>query len=247
MTKSVVWRILGIIILATITYIFTGNWIQTGLITFIHHASFLIIYYLHERGWLKIKVKFRHILKAITYEIILGNLVLGTITWLITGDWKKVAGITLIYISIKLIIYPIYDFFWTKTKIVYAYIVGDIIHIGHLKHLEKAKKHGDYLIVGVLTDKAVMEKKPKPIISFTERIETTKAIKLVDEAIPQETYSPLENIKRIKPDVLMESTDHKEQPANDFVKSYGGEVVITSYYKLQSSTKIKNEIIKRQN
>ena len=136
---------------------------------------------------------------------------------------------------------------WRKKKIVYAYAVGDIIHIGHLKALENAKKQGDYLIVGILTDEAVMEKKPKPIISFKERMQTMIALKYVDEVMPQDTYSPLSNVQKVKPDVLMESSDHAKMPANAFVESYGGKVVITPYYKLQSSTNIKQEIFKHMN
>lgn len=129
-----------------------------------------------------------------------------------------------------------------KNKIVYAYIVGDIIHIGHLRHLKRAKEEGDRLIVGVLTDEATMEKKFRPVIPFEERVEVVKALKYIDDIIIQNTYSPLPNVKKIKPDVLMESDSHSEMPANDFVKSYGGRVVITPYYRLQSSTKIKDKV-----
>jgi cytidyltransferase-like protein len=127
-------------------------------------------------------------------------------------------------------------------KRVYAYVVADILHIGHIVHLQKAKECGDYLIVGVLTDKACMEKKPKPIIPFAERVKTVEALRCVDEVIPQETYSPLDNVKRLHPEVLMESASHKHQPANEFVGSYGGTVVITPYYKGASSTDIKKRI-----
>ena len=129
-------------------------------------------------------------------------------------------------------------------KIVYCYVVGDIIHIGHLRALENAAKQGDYLVVGVLTDEATMEKKPKPIISFEERVATVRALKCVDRVVAQETYSPLDNIMKLKPDVLMESDSHPNQPANSYVNGYGGKVVITPYYKLQSSTKIKQKVKK---
>ncbi|MBU1082999.1 adenylyltransferase/cytidyltransferase family protein [Patescibacteria group bacterium] len=129
-------------------------------------------------------------------------------------------------------------------KIVYAYVVGDIVHIGHIRHLQNAKQQGDYLIVGVLTDKATMEKKSVPVVSFAERLEVIRFLKMVDEAIPQTTYSPLGNVQRIRPDILMESDSHPEQPANEFVYSYGGKVIITPYYRPQSSTKIKTKILK---
>jgi glycerol-3-phosphate cytidylyltransferase len=125
---------------------------------------------------------------------------------------------------------------------VYVYVVADLFHTGHLRAIKNATKYGNYVIVGVLTDEATMEKKPEPIMPYEERLEIVKAIKYVDEAIPQDTYSPLGNVMRLKPNVLMESDDHKEMPANEFVESYGGKVVITPYYKPLSSTKIKNKI-----
>lgn len=125
---------------------------------------------------------------------------------------------------------------------------GDIIHTGHLEHLRNAKKLGR-VIVGVLTNKAIMEKKSKPILSLRERMAIIEELKTVDEVIPQFSYSPLPNVEVIKPDILMETSDHKEQPANDYVKSYGGRVVLTqvpdSLQRRQSSTKIKNEVVRR--
>jgi len=130
-------------------------------------------------------------------------------------------------------------------KIGYAYVVADMFHIGHLKHLQRCKTCCDKLIVGVLTDEATMEKKLKPIISFEERREIIASIRCVDEAIKQEIYSPLENVKRLKPDILFESTSHTDEAiaeARKLMKEIGGEVVISEYYNLQSSTKIKQKI-----
>ena len=127
-------------------------------------------------------------------------------------------------------------------KIVYTYLCADLLHIGHIKFMQGGKAQGDYLIAGILTDKAIEEKKPKPIISLKERIETVKALACVDEVVTQYTYSPLNNIKKIKPDILIESDSHPDQPANEFVKSYNGKIVVLPYYKLQSSTAIKNKI-----
>ena len=103
------------------------------------------------------------------------------------------------------------------------------------------------LIVGILTDEATMEKKPKPVLSFEERMDLADAIKFVDVVVSQETYSPLQNIKDIKPDILMENPHHDNgviTEAREFMESVGGRVVILPYYPLQSSTNIKN-IIKK--
>ena len=133
-------------------------------------------------------------------------------------------------------------------KIVYSYYVLDLVHKGHLKMMENAKaiagKDGK-LIVGILTDEAVMEKKPRPIISFDERFDLANAIKYVDLVVAQETYSPLPNVKKIKPDILMESSSHTDEAieeANEVMESIGGKVIVIPYYPSQSSTSIKEKI-----
>ena len=134
-------------------------------------------------------------------------------------------------------------------KIVYSYYVLDIVHKGHLKMMENAKSiAGDdgKLIVGILTDEAVMEKKKKPILSFEERFDLASAIKYADLVVAQDTYSPLPNVMKIKPDILMESTSHEEsdiKKAEKIMESIGGRVIVIPYYPVQCSTKIKESII----
>lgn len=123
--------------------------------------------------------------------------------------------------------------------IVYTYVVGDVLHKGHLEYLRNAKALGDRLIVGVLTDKAVMEKKPKPIVGFIERFDMVSGLRMVDLTVAQETYSPKHNVDIIKPDILIESDSHKEPCNNPF-----GRTVVLPYFPIQSSTKIKEKIIK---
>lgn len=126
--------------------------------------------------------------------------------------------------------------------IVYAYICGDILHKGHIEHLKNCKALGDKLIVGVLTDAAIMEKKPRPVMNFDERFDLVRALRWVDVVVAQSTYSPLDNVMVLRPDILVEATDHKEQPANEFMESIGGRILAMPYYPDHSSTKIKNEV-----
>lgn len=115
-TKSALWRIIGVFWLAGITYAFTRSWIQMSLTTFIHHGVFLVVFYLHERAWLNsmMRAKFKYAVKAVTYEIILGNVILGLITYFVTGNVKQMTGITLTYIQSKLVLYYIYDWLWSR-------------------------------------------------------------------------------------------------------------------------------------
>jgi len=115
--KSLIWRIVGVFILAVITYVFTKSWVATSLVTVIHHGVFLIVFYIHERLWLLHKIKnflLVSILKMITYETICGNIILGTITYMVTGELKQMTAITLTYIGIKHIIYIWNEFIWSK-------------------------------------------------------------------------------------------------------------------------------------
>lgn len=130
-------------------------------------------------------------------------------------------------------------------RIVFAYLVGDILHDGHILHLENAKALGDKLIASVLTDEATMSKKPKPIIPFSERMRLVKALKCVDGVVAQDTYSPIKNIKAIKPDILAESTSHSEDDLRETMKvakKIGCRVIVLPYFSDQSSTKIKEKI-----
>ena len=133
-------------------------------------------------------------------------------------------------------------------EIGYCYLVADLLHIGHLKHLQACKGLCDKLIAGVLTDGAVMEKKSKPIISFGERLEMVKNIKFVDVAVKQETYSPLPNVGQLHTDILFESTSHGDEAiadARNLMDKLKGRVIVMPYYAGQSVTAIKNKILKK--
>ena len=137
--------------------------------------------------------------------------------------------------------------------IVYSYYVLDIVHRGHLLMMRNCKKLAGpegRLVVGILTDEAVMEKKSIPILSFDERIALAEAIEYVDLVVPQETYSPLPNIRKIRPDILAESPSHGDkaiQAARDCMEDFGGRVVVLPYFPIQSSTKIKEKVKKEGN
>ena len=97
-----------------------------------------------------------------------------------------------------------------KYKVGYTTGVFDLFHIGHLNILKQAKERCDYLIVGVSTDEVVFSYKHKtPIIPFDERIAIVKAIRYVDEVVPQTSMDKLEAWKKLKFDVLFHGNDWK--------------------------------------
>ena len=138
-----------------------------------------------------------------------------------------------------------------EKRIVYSYYVLDIVHRGHLLQMENAKAtagRDGISVVGILTDNAVMEKKARPILGFDERMLLAQAIKYNDFVVAQDTYSPLPNVRNIRPDVLMESSSHDEkdiEKARKVMDELGGKVITTPYYPMICSTEIKKKIRER--
>ena len=134
-------------------------------------------------------------------------------------------------------------------KIVYAYFVLDIVHRGHLLMLKNSKAIAGpegRLIVGIVSDDAVLAKKGKaPILDFAERLELANSIQYVDLVVGQKDYTPYENVKNIAPNILMESESHGEVQINkgrELMKELGGRVIVMPYFHNQSSTLIKSKI-----
>lgn len=139
-------------------------------------------------------------------------------------------------------------------KIVYSYYVMDLLHTGHILMLKNSKAIAGSegrLVVGIVSDEAVEKKKGHaPLLSFKERLELAQSIRYVDLVVQQNEYSPLENVTKIKPDILMESESHSDaqlSASRDLMKSIGGKTIIMPYYKGQSSTMIKNKVINKSN
>ena len=134
-------------------------------------------------------------------------------------------------------------------NIVYSYFVLDIVHRGHLLMLKNSKAIAGpdgRLIVGIVSDEAVLVKKGKaPTLDFSERLELANSIKYVDVVVGQQNYTPYENVKNIVPDILMESESHDEAQINEgrrLMKELGGRVIVMPYFNDQSSTLIKSKI-----
>lgn len=88
----------------------------------------------------------------------------------------------------------------------------DLFHIGHLRILERAKKEGDYLIVGVSSDELNKIKGKESIISLKDRLEIVKAIKYVDEVFIEESLEKKnEYIKQYKANLLIMGDDWKDK------------------------------------
>lgn len=97
-----------------------------------------------------------------------------------------------------------------KTEKIIVFVNGcfDLLHEGHLHLLKEAKKHGDHLIVGLNSDKAIRKLKGEERPFDNQEIRKQKLLdtKLVDEVTLFED-SPIELIKYINPDVIVRGYD----------------------------------------
>jgi D-beta-D-heptose 7-phosphate kinase/D-beta-D-heptose 1-phosphate adenosyltransferase len=130
----------------------------------------------------------------------------------------------------------------SNKKIVFTNGCFDLLHIGHVTYLEEAKKLGDILIVGINTDASVRVLKgpTRPIQNENDRSEILAALKAVDHTILFSEDTPLNLIKKIKPDVLVKGGDWKIEQivGSDFVMSYGGTVKSLNFVNGKSTTAI---------
>jgi len=134
-------------------------------------------------------------------------------------------------------------------NIVYSYFVLDIVHRGHLMMLKNSKAIAGpdgRLIVGIVSDEAVLEKKGKsPVLDFSERLELANSIQYVDLVVGQQDYTPYQNVKMIAPNILMESESHDDAQIKESKKlmgELGGRVIVMPYFHNQSSTLIKSKM-----
>ncbi len=126
--------------------------------------------------------------------------------------------------------------------------VFDMFHIGHLKIIKEAKKQCDFLIVGVSTDDLVIkEKKKKPIIPFEERCEIIKAVKYVDQVVPQEDKNKFAAWERYHFNKVFVGSDWKGADAwNDYETQFNTvdvKIVYFEYTEGISSTILRDRLV----
>ena len=126
----------------------------------------------------------------------------------------------------------------------------DLLHAGHVKMLEEAKQHCDYLIVGLQTDPTLdRPTKNKPTQTVVERYIQLKACKFVDEIVPYATEQDLEDIlKAFALDVRILGDEYKDR---DFTgRKYCEEKGIELYFNTRdhrfSSTNLRHEVYQRE-
>ena len=134
-------------------------------------------------------------------------------------------------------------------KVVFTNGCFDLLHVGHIRYLEKAKSLGDVLIVGVNSDRSVRNLKgpQRPILPEEERTEILSGLWCVDYIILFDESTPLELIATLRPHVLVKGGDWSKETTvgREAVEESGGEAVILTFVEGSSSTNIIETILRR--
>lgn len=137
-----------------------------------------------------------------------------------------------------------------KKIIVFTNGCFDLIHPGHVDFLNRAKKLGTKLIVGINSDRSVriIKGSKRPILNENARKEVLLALKAVDEVLIFDEPTPEKLIKQIKPDILVKGGDWKKEEiiGADFVLSYGGKVVSLPLREGFSTSAIIEKVLSKE-
>ena len=136
-----------------------------------------------------------------------------------------------------------------RKRIVYIPGVWDMLHIGHLNILKRAKLRGDWLIVGVCSDRLVRDTKKEPIVNQSWRAEMLESLKIVDEVFIYDDLDQTYAIELFKADVFAVGEDFGNYPehkkALDFCELSSIEVTRIKRFPGISSTEIKQKVKKQ--
>jgi len=147
----------------------------------------------------------------------------------------------------------------SDNKIVgYAFVVGDLLHYGHINFFNECKKHCDILIVGVYTDELTESYKRRPIIPLSYRLAMLNSLSsnYVDATLVVRDRSCIPALKFLasrgwRIAKLFHGTDWNAEKDDDlkaskeYIESIGGELIQPEYYKNISTTMIIEEIVRR--
>ena len=132
-------------------------------------------------------------------------------------------------------------------KIVTTNGVFDILHLGHIKYLEEAKKLGDVLIVGVNTDNSVRQNKgdKRPINGEKSRLGVLAALESIDYVFLFDEKVPRNWLDKIKPNIHVKAGNYKLSQIieKDVVENNGGKIRIVKVEKGYSTTELINKIL----
>ncbi len=133
-------------------------------------------------------------------------------------------------------------------RVVFTNGCFDILHVGHIRYLRKARAEGDVLVVGLNTDRSVraIKGEKRPIVPGEERAEVIAGLECVDYVIFFDDPDPLRLISSLKPHVLVKGADWPKSRiiGRDVVEGNGGRIIRVPLVRGASSTGVIERIIR---
>ena len=133
-------------------------------------------------------------------------------------------------------------------KTAYTCFCTDVIHEGHLNIINNAKKYGK-VIVGALSDEALVRYNKFPTLPLEERIKVYRETEGVDEVIVQNDMNYSDILSELKPDYILHGDNWKNGPESSIrgrviegLKSYGGELVEVGYTYNENVKKVDDQL-----
>ncbi|MBP1622439.1 MAG: D-beta-D-heptose 1-phosphate adenosyltransferase [Acidobacteria bacterium] len=134
-------------------------------------------------------------------------------------------------------------------RIVFANGCFDLLHVGHIRYLQKARALGDVLILGINSDASVaaLKGKGRPLQPEAERAEILAALDCVDYVLLFDALTVDGILREIQPDIHAKGTDYTEEtiPERETVMSYGGQVAIAGDPKDHSTRDLIQTILSK--
>lgn len=133
-------------------------------------------------------------------------------------------------------------------KIVYTCFCTDVIHEGHINILTEAKKYGK-LVVGILSDSAMIRYNRFPTVNFAERVRIVEELGIADEIITQDDIMYDKVVAEIHPDYVIHGDNWKNGPekairdnAEKLLEAYGGSIIDVPYTYNENVKRIDRRI-----
>jgi rfaE bifunctional protein nucleotidyltransferase chain/domain len=122
----------------------------------------------------------------------------------------------------------------------------DLLHVGHVRYLEGAKREADRLVVAINSDASVRALKgpSRPILPESDRAELVAALRAVDYVVIFDEPTVATLLERLRPDVHCKGTDYTVEtvPERDTVRAYGGRIAIVGDPKDHSTTDLLSRL-----
>lgn len=129
-----------------------------------------------------------------------------------------------------------------QQQVVFTNGCFDLLHVGHLRTLEWARRQGDLLVVGLNSDSSVrgLKGERRPLTPQQDRAELLAGFECVDYVVVFDEQTPLALLEQIRPEIHVKGGDYRPEdlPEAPLIWSYGGRVLVTPLIEGRSTTRL---------